>query len=413
LKKYIPYIFIAAAVIATIILLFSGAKRTERKLDERISFQKRDKIPYGLYVAYNDLRSFFPKAAIHTIQTGPGYWDSLSVYDTKQALIIISPQFYPDEYEMRKLLSFVQNGNDVFISAMLMSDAAENVLNCKAGFLDAFSLANLKKEGTDSLGVSLFNPPFEEYLSFIYPGIKIGSWFYKTDTAAAAVIGSDDMKRNNFIHMKAGAGNLYVHLTPVAFTNYFLLYRNNIRFYENILSLLDPQVTRIGWDEYYLYKKFHRNRENSEKNGLGLLSVLFRYPGLKAALLTAFLTLLLFMVLEARRKQRYIPVMLKPRNDSLDFVKTIGRLYYDKGDHKDLCKKMGSYFLEHVRNRYKMATGKPDDAFIKDLSYKTGCEEQEIRNIVSYIRYSEDSLKVTEDELIRFHKLLESFYKKA
>ena len=73
-----------------------------------------------------------------------------------------------------------------------------------------------------------------------------------------------------------------------------------------------------------------------------------------AALLTAIFALLLYVVLEMRRKQRTIPVMTKPKNDSLEFVKTIGRLYHDKGDHKNLCRKMSAYFLEHVRNRYKL-----------------------------------------------------------
>ena len=54
------------------------------------------------------------------------------------------------------------------------------------------------------------------------------------------------------------------------------------------------------------------------------ISVLFSYPALKAALLTAIFTLLLYVLLGMRRKQRYIPVLTKPKNDSLDFVKTIG-----------------------------------------------------------------------------------------
>ena len=34
---------------------------------------------------------------------------------------------------------------------------------------------------------------------------------------------------------------------------------------------------------------------------------------------------------------------------------------------------MAAYFLEHVRNRYKLATGTLDDDFIKNLQYKSGC----------------------------------------
>ena len=142
-----------------------------------------------------------------------------------------------------------------------------------------------------------------------------------------------------------------------------------------------------------------------------MLNVLFRYPALKAALLTALFTLLLYVLLEMRRKQRYIPVTAKPKNDSLDFVRTIGRLYYDKGDHRNLCRKMSAYFLEHIRNRYKLSTVKLDDKFISDLQFKSGYEEAGLRGIVSFIQYLDDAPAISQEQLNIFHRQLESFYK--
>ncbi len=381
-------------------------------MDERITFLKKDKIPYGLYVAYNDLKYFFPNATVYDNENEPGYWDSLSTYDSGQAMIIITPQFYPDEFEMKKLIAFVENGNDVFISTVLVSTTAEEFLRCRASILSTGDVVNPDGEAVDSFRVSLFNPPFGNNDIYAYPGKKFSSWFYQTDTATTETLGGDELNRNNFIHLKAGAGNLYVHLSPMALSNYFLLYKNNIRYYETILSLLNPRTTKIGWDEYFLKKRYNNDNSRTESN-TNLLSVLFKYPGLKAALLTALFTLVLFILMESRRKQRYIPVITKPKNDSLDFVKTIGRLYYDKGDHKNLCKKMGSYFLEHVRNKYKLPTNKLDEVFIKNLQFKTGCEESEIRGIVSFIKYADDAPVIRDDELTDFHKQLESFYKKA
>jgi hypothetical protein len=132
-----------------------------------------------------------------------------------------------------------------------------------------------------------------------------------------------------------------------------------------------------------------------------------------AAIWVLLLLLLVYALLEMRRKQRFIPLMMKPRNDSLDFVKTIGRLYYDKGDHKNLSRKMSAYFMEHVRNRYKLATGTLDDNFVQQLQFKSGMEEAEIRNIVTFIRYTEDAPVINQAELAQFHRQLEAFYKKA
>jgi hypothetical protein len=94
-------------------------------------------------------------------------------------------------------------------------------------------------------------------------------------------------------------------------------------------------------------------------------------------------------------------------------VKTIGRLYYDKGDHKNLCRKMGSYFLEHVRMKYKLPTGTLDEEFLKNLQYKSGVEESEIRSIVSFIKHLNEPVAINNKQLSDFHKQLESFYKKA
>ena len=143
------------------------------------------------------------------------------------------------------------------------------------------------------------------------------------------------------------------------------------------------------------------------------MTVLFQYPGLKWALLVAMFTLLLYVLMEMRRKQRLIPVMNKPKNDSLDFVKTIGRLYYEKGDNVNLCRKMASYFLEHVRNKYKLPTGTLDDEFVKKLQFKTGCEETEIQNIVSAIKALRTTTKMSDKQVADFHKKLESFYQKV
>lgn len=392
--------------------MITGANNSKRRLDERITFLKKDKIPYGLYVAYNHLKHFFPHAAVYDNQNEPGYWDSLSTYDSDQALVIITPHFYADEFEMKKLIAFIENGNDVFISTALVSQTAEDFLKCRASIFNSGGFISPDSDEVDSLCVALFSPPFDNSTVYSYPGRKLNSWFYQTDSSTTESLGSDESGRNNFIHLKAGSGNLYVHLAPMALSNYFLLFRNNIRYYEDILSLLNPRTTKIGWDEYFLKKRYNRDSNRGENNP-DLLGVLFKYPGLKAALLTALLTLLLFILLEARRKQRYMPVISKPKNDSLNFVKTVGRLYYDRGDHKNLCRKMSSYFLEHVRNRYKLPTNRLDEEFIKNLQFKSNGEEPEIRGIVSFIKYIDDAPVISDDELTAFHKQLESFYQKT
>lgn len=64
---YIILIFVAVAVIA---LVITGSGR-KKKLDERLSFRKNDKIPYGT-VAFRSLSGMFPSAAICYQPEGAG-----------------------------------------------------------------------------------------------------------------------------------------------------------------------------------------------------------------------------------------------------------------------------------------------------------------------------------------------------
>jgi hypothetical protein len=420
LKKYIPYLFVTLLLGGMVLLFITGRGNRQKKLNERITMRPQDKIPYGHHVAYYCLPYLFPDARIFTSGEEPGYWDSLSTYDEGQAYIVVADHFSADKDEMRRLLKFASNGNDVFISAKTVSDPVAEMLNCSVydfstpGFGEDDDGRLIAKD--DSLRVKLRAPYFENDTVFEYPGRRYSSGFTKVDNTIAEEIGTDAAGNTNFIHLKSGKGNVYMHLAPLAFSNYFLLYKNNIRYYQMALSVINADATKVVWDEYYMRKgegESGRSRSSSNRNK-NWLSVLFSYPALKAALLVALFTLLLYVLLEMRRKQRPIPVIQKPRNDSLEFVKTIGRLYHDKGDHRNLARKMASYFLEHVRASYKIPTGNiMDENFIRAVQYKSGVPDYEIRGIVSFIRYLDETPVISEMQLTEFYKQLEIFYQKA
>lgn len=407
MKNYLPYILVVLVLGAASILVFTGKNEKRRVLDERLSLRKGDKIPYGTFVAYENLKELFPEASISSSRKEPGYWDSLSMYDHRQALIIVSPQFLATEYELNKLVSFAGAGNDVFISTSLISEEANEFFRCGVNQFEIYAMLLMHLPQPDTLKVSLSNPPFNRSFSYEYPGKRYTSHFNSYDTSITTVLGMGEEGSPNFIHLRTGSGNIYLHLAPMTFTNYFLLRDKNIRYYEDMLSVIPSSTRRILWDEYFLLKK-----SNSPNDKKGWFRAFMEHEALRWAMLTALATLLIYALMEMRRKQRIIPRMPKPRNDSLDFVKTIGRLYYDKGDHKNLCRKMASYFLEHVRNRYKLSTSTLNDEFAQQVKYKSGVEGEEVANIVRFIRELDMVDRVSNAQLAYFHKQLESFYSK-
>jgi predicted nucleic acid-binding protein len=102
-----------------------------------------------------------------------------------------------------------------------------------------------------------------------------------------------------------------------------------------------------------------------------------------------------------------IPVIQPLHNSSVDFVRTIGRLYFQQKDHKNLARKIIAHFLEHVRNTYNISTSVLDEAFITKLSYKSGISREEIQELAYEIKYVEESPSITEDELLSLSKRIE------
>jgi hypothetical protein len=401
LNKTVPYIIIGFIIVATV-FLFIGSNRNKHRFDERITLRKKDKIPYGTYVAYENLKYIFPAADITLNRSEPVYSSLFASGKQGKLWLIISPQFLADESEMQKMIDFAKAGNQVFISTRKLSSTAMDLMNCKS------SLSFEAIDAHDSLKLQLQKPPFAKNINAFYPGRRFDTYLYKIDSSITHILSHDDEGDPNFIQLKTGKGNIFIHLAPLAFSNFFLLHKNNISYYENVLSVVPANVNNIIWDEYYLTKLNFSEKKSANKNWL---QVLFQYPSLKAGLLTAFAALFIYVLMEIRRKQRMIPVIEAPVNDSLNFVKTIGRLYYEKGDHLNLARKMSAYFLEHVRNRFQLPIKKPDEHFVKALHMKSGFDEKKLKEIADFILFTESAPAISENQLAHFHKQLELFYK--
>lgn len=414
MKKFIPYLLGVLLLGALLALFLTRKSEQKRQVDQRVTLRRQDKIPYATYVAFSNLKYLFPGAKVKVTRKEPGFWDSVSAYSPGQAYIAITERFGADEAEMNQLISFAKAGNDVFISARYISSEADDRLGCGS---NAFDLSYFQSDADkDGAKFYLHTPPFQDTVAYQYPGRTFYSYFTRVDSATTQVLGHDEAGKPTFIRLRTGEGNFYVHLEPLAFSNYFLLHKQNIGYYEKALSVIRPDVQTIIWDEYYQRKKPDYAANQKKKGWLSVLMNMKNEAGdhpFRAAFWLLAGLLVVYVGMEMRRRQRYIPVIRKPANDSLDFVKTIGRLYYGKGDHRNLCRKMAAYFLEHIRSKYKLSTSVLNEDFVQLLHFKSGVGEQEIMEIVTFIKQLEQAAGVTDKQLAAFHKQLESFYQKA
>ena len=400
MRKSIPYIILGIAIVALIVLLVNSSRNKPQRFDERISLRQKDKIPYGYFAARQLAPSLFPNADFYSDREAPGSWDSLAAGGANQAVFLVSNRMYANDEELNKLLDFAQKGNHVFIITNYMSYEMRTFFG-----INTEDLVTDMDEFSDSLDLRLSLPRFADNKAYVYPGRRHATHISYVDTAKAIVLGRNDAGNANFLQFKASEGSVFLHTAPLAFSNYFILHKENINYFRQAFSVVPGTVDKVLWNEYYLYKTYDQG--DNEPNWLG---VLMQYESFSWALLTAIGTILIFVLLEMRRKQRMIPLYKRPKNESLDFVQTVGRLYYDRKDHKDLGRKMSVYFLDHVRSRYKISTNELDEQFINAVHAKSGFARDHIEQIVSFILYADRSEHISEKDLSHFHSQLESFY---
>ncbi|WP_321538614.1 hypothetical protein [Flavobacterium piscinae] len=117
--------------------------------------------------------------------------------------------------------------------------------------------------------------------------------------------------------------------------------------------------------------------------------------------------MIIFMIFNAKRKQRIIPIIKPLENTTVDFTKTIGNLYFQEGNHDTIMEKKIIYFLEKLRQDYLINTQNLDEDFIKKVHQKTGKDITLIQKAVLLIKRQRKTFKSTEADLIELNNVIE------
>ena len=142
------------------------------------------------------------------------------------------------------------------------------------------------------------------------------------------------------------------------------------------------------------------------------LSWFMQQVSFKWAWYLALILTLLFIIFNAKRKQRIIEIIKPLENTTVAFVKTISNLYFETQDHRNLIEKKITYFLEKIRRDYNIDTSVLNDEFIDRLSSKSGKKKETIKKLINYINWLRTKNEFFEDNLLKLNKHIEEFYSK-
>jgi hypothetical protein len=123
-RKNIKYLIplIITLIILTIIKIVEPEEVNWTK-----SFAKKDKIPYGGYIIYDIVPNLFPDNEV-VLKELPIYNILKDNYYYGTNYIFINTYFSPDRLDAEYLLSYVSDGNNVFISAFgIYGDLADSL----------------------------------------------------------------------------------------------------------------------------------------------------------------------------------------------------------------------------------------------------------------------------------------------
>src|SRR5690606_37334483 len=112
-------------------------------------------------------------------------------------------------------------------------------------------------------------------------------------------------------------------------------------------------------------------------------------------------------IFERKRRQRINPVIKPLENTTLEFVGTIGNLYYQRSDHRNIAEKKILFLLDQIRSRYGVSTTKIDNSFFERLSKKSGTDEKLIRDLFKIIEQVRSSRAITADQLTELNSQIE------
>lgn len=391
------------AILIFILLIFIMIEFTRpRQVSWMNSFSERHSIPYGCLVLRNTLEDVFSDTIINR---------NSSLYETLKGsvardenYILINSNVELDKESSQRLIKWVRRGNNAFIAShSFYGTYLRDTLGVSMAFQSEFFNEFINKKDSAEFHLNFTNSNLRSQEGYKFNKQPVSWYFSGYDTLRTSVLGTIDEEYTNFIRIKAGDGNLYLCSTPYVFTNYSILDNDGDVYAYKALSYM-PKNNKTYWDEHY---------KDAPKMASTPLRYILSVIPLRWAYYTAIVTIILYIVISAKRKQRAIPVIEPPRNSTLDFVDTISNLYLHKSDHANIAGKKITYFLDYIRERFNLETNKTDTEFFRALAGKSGIEARKIAGLFARIEDISNSPNVSKQQLLELNKEIEEFYEKA
>ena len=392
----VKYCFLLLAVAA-----FAGCKQPAELPSLKETYSKKDKNPFGGFVFFNQVQLLFNQNSLNTKTVNFATFLHENE-DTNALFISVSKSLFLSKADVRSMLQFVADGNSIFIGSQHIDSTLLDSLGCKV------VVASPLVETLESIGLtSIFmdSSLFKTAGRYSYRYVPFASKFSTIDTSTTRVLGYNN-SGNNYVEIYYGRGKFYLHCEPRALSNYFLLQNKNYKYLQNVFALIDQRPDHLYWDDFYN----KRTHAPTGKEGKGGVAMLLQYPSMAWAFWLAVVLLVLYIIFGGKRRQRIIQTIPKNVNSTLAFTETIGNLYLQKKDNRNIADKMILYFYEHFRKQYFLNANQVNADFIDALSRKSNVSLQATQSLFNLIEIVKQKEQISDEELLLLNNKIDNFY---
>ncbi len=385
-------------VVVFLALVFVMEYQMPRRFSWNPSFSHIDKQPFGCYVFDSVLSASLSDGYEVTKKT---LYQLRGEHRRMGVLVVAEYLYNMSETDVDNLLAMAAEGSKILLVSGGMPSCLSDTLHFDTdGYYHELTLREYAMRGLTLDTVTwIADAVYDRKEYYLYPQLSSFEILLDTDSVKGRILAmntshqheeeNDSVSYSTAVAIPVGKGEVILAMTPLAFTNYGIL-EGNIHDY--VFRLL-TQMKGLPMVRTEAYTPATAQAEQSP------LRYFLSQPPLRWAVILSFLTILVFMVFTAKRRQRVIPVVEEPKNRSLEFVKLIGTLYYQKGDYRDLVMKQYAYLMETIRRVLQVDLNDRgnDLRSFAVISAQTGVEEKEIAALVDTLRRLSDDEERTVD----------------
>ncbi len=356
------------------------------------------KAPNGSYVFHELVKDYFEDQTLY-YNTKDTVFSNI---DTTGALYLrIGGSYSYYNEKVLELVSFLEKGNTAFLigNVGMSSDSIEYLPKSRYGSYERDSIMNFCF--TDSLGIKFQYSHY--YKEFSKKALLRYRKLNRIDDQRTEVLGECN-GLPVFSRTKVGEGALYMFSVPEFFSNLAGTQDGYKEFINYIFDHFDCNTIVLDHPSFDRFSKEMNKIESP-------LEYVLSDKYLSKAYYFLLFSCLMYLLFQAKRKQRAIPVLERNKNTSIEYVETLSKLFASQNEPTLLIPHIRNYFYHTIKSKYYLEERDPD--FLENLAKKSKVDIEELSVILKMLRRDARSYNFPDDQLVNLHYRIENFYKKA